>query len=45
MLTTTDTRRLTLWKWRYTAESLGFTRKEAESLLFLKWLYTTGRMK
>jgi hypothetical protein len=32
-------RALTLWKWRYSLESQGFTAKEAARLLFLSWRY------
>jgi hypothetical protein len=31
-------RRLTLFKWRYSLESAGFTTREAQQLLFVKWL-------
>lgn len=44
MLTATDVKRLTLWKWVYTLESAGFSRQEAGRLLWLRWLVTTGRM-
>jgi hypothetical protein len=36
-LTATDVRRLTLFKWRYSLETAGFSRAEAAHLLFLKW--------
>lgn len=36
-LTATDVRRLTLFKWRYSLESAGFTSREAQHLLFTKW--------
>lgn len=39
MLTAQDVRRLTLFKWRYSLESLGFTPHQAAQLLFLKWLH------
>jgi hypothetical protein len=38
-LTAQDVRRLTLFKWRYSLESAGFTSYQAEQLLFLKWLH------
>jgi hypothetical protein len=31
-------RRLTLYKWRYSLESAGYSTHQAEHLLFLKWL-------
>ena len=40
-LTLAEERRLSLWKYRYT---YGFTREELERLLFLRWLYHTGRI-
>ena len=39
LLTAQDVRRLTLFKWRYSLESAGFTSRQAAHLLFLKWLY------
>jgi hypothetical protein len=39
MLTAQDVRRLTLFKWRYSLESAGFSSHQAEHLLFLKWLH------
>ena len=38
-LTSEDIRRLTLYKWRYSLESSGFTAEQVGRLLFLKWLY------
>ena len=38
-LTPEDLRRLTLYKWRYSLESSGFTPDQVGHLLFLKWLY------
>jgi hypothetical protein len=38
VLTAQDVRRLTLFKWRYSLESAGFSSHQAEHLLFLKWL-------
>ena len=37
--TAQDVRRLTLFKWRYSLESAGFSSQQAEYLLFLKWLH------
>jgi hypothetical protein len=34
--------RLTLYKWRYTLESDGFSRDQAAHLLFLRWLHSRG---
>ena len=39
VLTAQDVRRLTLFKWRYSLESAGFSSPQAEHLLFLKWLH------
>ena len=39
VLTAQDVRRLTLFKWRYSLESAGFSSHQAERLLFLKWLH------
>ena len=41
-LTSEDIRRLTLYKWRYSLESTGFTAEQVGRLLFLKWLYATS---
>ena len=38
-LTAQDVRRLTLFNWRYSLESAGFSSHQAERLLFLKWLH------
>ncbi|MCC7370263.1 MAG: hypothetical protein IT306_17700 [Chloroflexi bacterium] len=38
-LTAQDVRRLTLFKWRYSLESAGFSSQQAARLLFLKWLH------
>jgi hypothetical protein len=38
-LSAQDVRRLTLFKWRYSLESAGFSSRQAAHLLFLKWLY------
>jgi hypothetical protein len=42
-LTAQDVRRLTLFKWRYSLESTGFTPRQAAHLLFLKWLHARRR--
>ena len=42
-LTAQDVRRLTLFKWRYSLESAGFTSQQAGHLLFLKWLHARRR--
>jgi hypothetical protein len=42
-LTAQDVRRLTLFKWRYSLESAGFTSRQAGHLLFLKWLHARRR--
>ena len=42
-LTAQDVRRLTLFKWRYSLESAGFTSRQAAHLLFLKWLHARQR--
>jgi hypothetical protein len=34
--------RLTLFKWRYSLEALGFSDQQASKLLFLKWLRARG---
>ncbi len=36
--------RLTLLKWRYDLGARGLEFAEVEKLLFLKWLYVTGRV-
>jgi hypothetical protein len=36
-LTADEVRALTLFKWRYSIQDQGFTRREAERLLFWKW--------
>ena len=41
-LSADDVWRLTLFKWRYSLESHGFTTEQARQLLFLKWLYGRG---
>ncbi len=36
-LSAAEVRRLTLWKWQYQAESMGFTTEQAARLLFWRW--------
>jgi hypothetical protein len=36
--------RLTLYKWRYTLESLGFVGSQVNELMFLRWLRATARV-
>ena len=40
-----DRYRLTLYKWRYTLEAVGFEGDEVGGLMFVKWLYSTGRLR
>jgi hypothetical protein len=40
-----DLYRLTLWKWRYSFESMGFNDYQVDNLLLLTWMYATGRIK
>ena len=44
ILTANDVRKLTLFKWRYSLESAGFTPRQAEHLLFLKWRVARGKV-
>ena len=44
-LTSEDVRRLTLYKWRYSLESSGFSTPEIGHLLFLKWLHAQGAVR
>jgi len=43
-LTTTELHRLTLYKWRYMLESLGFGDWQVHQLMFLTWLRATSRV-
>jgi hypothetical protein len=45
LLTHEDVRRLTLYKWRYSLESVGFTPEQIGRLLFLKWLYVSHAVR
>jgi hypothetical protein len=38
-LNTDERWRLTLYKWRYSLESQGFSAEQARRLLFLRWLH------
>jgi hypothetical protein len=42
-LTPAELHRLTLFKWRYTLESYGFSDWEVDQLVFLTWLHATRR--
>lgn len=44
-LTSDDVRRLTLYKWKYSLESSGFSAGEIGHLLFLKWLHAHGTVR
>ena len=44
-LTPEDLRRLTLYKWRYSLESSGFSSDQVGHLLFLKWLYANRMIR
>jgi hypothetical protein len=36
---------LTLYKWRYALEALGFASDQVRSLMFLKWLLVSQRLQ
>jgi hypothetical protein len=42
VLTAQEVHRLTLWKWQYRLQSEGFTKREAEHLIFLAWRDAKG---
>jgi hypothetical protein len=44
-LSAAELHRLTLFKWRYTLESYGFSDWEVDQLLFLTWLHATRRSR
>ncbi len=44
-LSATELHRLTLYKWRYSLEALGFGAEQAHSLMFLKWLLMSHRLQ
>jgi len=43
-LNAAELHRLTLYKWRYTLESLGFQDWQVHELMFLTWLRATARV-
>jgi len=43
-LTRRELHHLTLFKWRYTLQSMGFDRWAVEELTFLTWLQATSRV-
>lgn len=36
---------LTLYKWRYSLEALGFERDQVRALMFVKWLHASRRVR
>jgi hypothetical protein len=44
-LSAAELHRLTLFKWRYTLESYGFSDWQVDQLLFLTWLHATRRAR
>jgi hypothetical protein len=44
-LSPNELHRLTLYKWRYSLEALGFGADQARSLMFLKWLVLSQRLE
>jgi hypothetical protein len=44
-LSATELHRLTLYKWRYSLEALGFAADQARGLMFLKWLLLSQRLQ
>lgn len=44
-LTGAEITRLTLFKWRYSLTTYGFSDAEAARLLFLKWMVSAGRVR
>ena len=44
-LSAAEMHRLTLFKWRYTLESYGFSEWQVDQLLFLTWLHATRRAR
>lgn len=43
-LSAVDVQQLTLWKWKYEAEYLGFAGAEADRLVFARLLARSGRL-
>ena len=44
VLSPSELHRLTLFKWRYSFESLGFQPHQVAQLVFLTWLRATARV-
>lgn len=44
-LTGEELYQLTLYKWRYSLEALGFAAGSVRSLMFLKWLHLSERLR
>lgn len=44
-LTPAEIRRLTLYKWRYSLESSGFSADQVGRLLFLKWMVANSGIR
>ena len=44
-LTPAELYQLTLYKWRYSLEAFGFAADEVRSLMFVKWLYASQRLR
>jgi len=44
VLSASELHRLTLFKWRYSLEALGFEPQEVDQLMFLTWLRATRRV-
>jgi hypothetical protein len=36
---------LTLYKWRYSLEAIGFATDQVRDLMFLKWLHASQRLQ
>jgi hypothetical protein len=45
LLSRSELHRLTLFKWRYSLESMGFDAAEVDQLMFLTWLQVTSRVR
>lgn len=44
-LSTEEMHRLTLFKWRYAFQAMGFKPYQVEDLVFLTWLRTSARVQ
>ena len=44
-LSADELHRLTLYKWRYSLEALGFAAEQVRDLVFLKWLQASQRLQ